>query len=167
METPTQLVIVEDNPMYLEMLASYFRSIGDYEVKTYATGEACLAEMQGRPDAYLLDYDLDPMEQGGISGLELLQRLRQLAMDAPALFLTGHVAVQPAAEIIKGGAFAYMRKELSDLSKVSDRIEEMVEWQRMKEKVAQLKQRSRRQRARMAVLVGLLLSVMLGVIFWP
>ena len=158
MDKKRELVIVEDNPMYRELLVHHFREEREYEVLAFADAESCLAAVQRPPAALLLDQDLDPMENGGLSGHELLQKLQAKGLGAPALFLTGHRSVQPAAEILKAGAFAYMRKEISDLDLVSERLREMCTWQDLRESSQELRRKQKQKFIRALTWTGLLIA---------
>lgn len=160
MQELPQIVIVEDNPMYREILVQYFTKLGKYEVLSFSNGEACIAQLHKKPTAYLLDQELTPSQKEGMNGLELLQVLRSKGLGAPALFLTEHANVQPAAEIMKGGAFDYMRKEYSDLSLVSARIQQMVTWQVTETRIGQLRERGSALRRRTIFLAGLFLALL-------
>lgn len=167
MKHSKELVIVEDNPMYRELLVQYFKNESGYEIKAFADAESCLQSLKKPPAAYLLDEDLDPMETGGLSGHQLLQTLRKKGLNAPALFLTGHEAVQPVVDILKAGAFSYMRKEVDDLSQVSQRISQMLQWQDVNTQVIDLHKVRQRGRNRTMLLLGILAAAFTTLMFWP
>ena len=160
-----QLVIVEDNPMYRELLVAHFKEQAQYEVLAFPNAEACLQGVDTRPDAFLLDQNLGMEERGEMSGLQLFRSLRNLKLNAPTLFLTGHEAVQPAAEIMKAGAFDYMRKEYTDLSQVSHRIAQMVQWGQLSQKRQHLNRNYLYSRRRMFLLLGLMGALLAGTFF--
>ncbi len=166
MNSLPKIVIVEDNRMYREYLVQFFKQIGQYEVLDFENGEACIAGLENAPSAYLLDQELSPSSSESMSGLELLKALRKKGLGAPALFLTEHPKVQPAAEIMKGGAFDYMRKEYNDLSSVGVRIQQMVNWQLAEKRIKHLDQRGRRLRRKTMYLIGLFLIVLGASILW-
>ena len=86
--------------------------------------EAWLAEhgdtLAGAPSCLLLDMRMP----GGISGLQLFERLieRDLLDMLPVIFLTGHGDVATAVGAIQRGAFDFVEKPFSDNALV-DRIE--------------------------------------------
>jgi FixJ family two-component response regulator len=49
---------------------------------------------------------------GGMSGLELLSRLRKLGHDLPVLLITAHDDAQAREAAVQGGCVAYLRKPL-------------------------------------------------------
>ena len=161
------IVVVEDNPMYRALLVHHFELEGRYEIAAFADAESCLKQLKAPPAALLLDQELQSDPEKGLSGLQLLKRLRRRGIDAPALFLTAHPAVQPAAEILKGGAFGYMRKEYTNLGTVCRRIDELMEWKRLDRDLEGVKSQVRGLRRRTWAWLGLLLLLLMGVVLLP
>lgn len=52
----------------------------------------------------------------GVSGVELLKRLRDLGIDMPVIVVTGHGDVQLAVEAMKSGAIDFLEKPFDDES---------------------------------------------------
>jgi two-component system CheB/CheR fusion protein len=75
-------------------------------VRDFATGEAFLAaHAQGADGCLLIDAYLP-----GISGLELLQRLRAAGDTLPAIIITGNGDVSMAVQAMKAGAADFIEK---------------------------------------------------------
>ena len=107
---PNPLVhIIDDDEELREALAFLFdsRAVG---VETYASAESfiarCLAPVGG---CILLDVRMD-----GMSGLELLDRLKTMKINLPVILLTGHGDVPMAVEAIKKGALDFIEKPFND-----------------------------------------------------
>ena len=67
-----QIVIVEDNLMYQQMIAKQVQHIGD-EVHFFTKGETCVEELSKMsPDLLVLDYNLE----GDMNGLDILKHVR-------------------------------------------------------------------------------------------
>jgi len=81
------------------------RSAG-YAVETAGTGEEGLATAKG--NAY--DVILSDMRMPGISGIEVLQRLREQHVDAAFIVMTGFGTVDTAVEAMKLGAVDFVQK---------------------------------------------------------
>ncbi len=60
---------------------------------------------QGRPDAIIADIRMP-----GMSGLELLARLRERVPDLPVIIMTAHSDLDSAVSAYQGGAFEYLPK---------------------------------------------------------
>lgn len=89
------VLIVEDEGRLREMLTRAVREMG-FSPQPAATGEAALKAAEQRPfDILILDLNLP-----GISGLEMLERLRQHQPDVQVIVLTGFGDLEAAKKAI-------------------------------------------------------------------
>lgn len=80
-----KIMIVEDQPLVALFYAFSFREAG-YEVIEYATAEDALDYLSGDTvDGIVTDIDLGP----GMTGLQLLQRLRDEGRAMPVIVTSG------------------------------------------------------------------------------
>jgi len=101
--------IVDDDAAIRDALLWLFRSRA-VPARAWDSAEAFLADY--RPDmagCLLLDVRMD-----GMSGLELLERLRALGSRLPIIILTGHGDVPMAVAALKGGAHDFVEKPFDD-----------------------------------------------------
>src|SRR5690349_1386570 len=85
--TGKRLQIADDDTDMRLLLAEYFRRLG-FQVEERESGNAALeAAVAGRFDCFIFDVSMP-----GMSGLELLKRVRDRGIQTPALFLTAHDA---------------------------------------------------------------------------
>ena len=97
------VVVVDDDASVRRGVARLLRSDG-FEVQGFASAEELLAVTVERcPVCYVLDVQLP-----GLSGLELLQRLRRGGARAPVVFITAHE--EYLAEPVSGGDGVWLRK---------------------------------------------------------
>jgi DNA-binding response OmpR family regulator len=90
------------------LLAEYFRRLG-FEVDDKESGEDALEPaLSGTFDCFIFDVTMP-----GISGLELLRRVREGGIDTPAMFLTAHDAVDDKVAGFQAGADDYLAKPFS------------------------------------------------------
>jgi len=90
------------------LLAEYFRRLG-YEVEEKENGaEALEPALSGRFDCFIFDVTMP-----GLTGLELLKRVRERGINAPAMFLTAHDAVEDKVAGFQAGADDYLAKPFS------------------------------------------------------
>ncbi|MEY4071357.1 MAG: hypothetical protein RL721_1971 [Candidatus Eisenbacteria bacterium] len=115
-----RILIVEDEPGLLDMLADNFR-MDDYEVITASNGQEGLRlALKQRPDAVLLDVMLPEKD-----GFTVLKELRQRHKDIPVLVMT---ARNFEADVLKGfdlGADDYVTKPFS-LKEMLARVKRLV-----------------------------------------
>lgn len=99
------ILIIDDEPHLPHQFARYLRKHG-YEVATEADGEAGLQVLQkDNIDLVLLDLRLPKM-----SGLEVLERIRETDQELPVVMLTAYGDVQTAVAAMKLGAVDYLLK---------------------------------------------------------
>jgi len=99
------VLIIEDEAILAKNITRYLEREG-FEAKAAGTGEDGIALLDSfRPDAILLDYNLP-----GISGLEVLQKIRARDRNVKVIMVTGHGNVQVAVDAMKAGADDYLSK---------------------------------------------------------
>jgi len=104
---PRKILVVDDNPTIVEVLAAYLREEG-FEVVTAADGpEAVAAAASARPDLALLDVMLP-----GIDGIELTRRF-QREYDLPVILVTARTDEIDRLIGLEVGADDYISKPFS------------------------------------------------------
>jgi len=102
-----RVLFIEDNPADADIVRRVLRDAGVAAVETARTAEEGLRMFrQAEWDLVLLDYRLP-----GSSGLEALDRLREIDPDVPAIVLTGAGDDQIATDAIRLGADEYLSKD--------------------------------------------------------
>ena len=100
-----RVLVVDDDPNVVEMLQDLLVDVG-YLVKHALDGtEALRLVPVFEPDVVLLDLQLP-----GISGIEVLDRLRRDHPTVPVIIVTGNDDVEVARRTLRGGAFDYLSK---------------------------------------------------------
>lgn len=99
------ILIIDDEPHLPHQFARFLKKHG-YDVATVADGEAGLQVLQKDSiDLVLLDLRLPKL-----SGLEVLERIRQTDQELPVVMLTAYGDVQSAVAAMKLGAYDYLLK---------------------------------------------------------
>ena len=81
-----------------------------YEVATFPSAQHLLDRL---PDESELGCILLDVRIPGLSGLELQERLRELGLTLPIIFLTGHRDIPATVQAIKSGADDFLTKPVS------------------------------------------------------
>ncbi|MFI2279362.1 response regulator transcription factor [Nocardia beijingensis] len=103
-----RVLIVDDEPMIIELLAVSLRFQG-FEVATALSGTEALDRARAfRPDALILDVMMP-----GMDGFGMLRRLRADGVSAPVLFLTARDDVDDKLTGLTLGADDYVTKPFS------------------------------------------------------
>jgi DNA-binding NtrC family response regulator len=137
---PVDLLLVEDDADFRDMAAQWMTRKG-HRVAQAANGQEALRQC----DLRHFDVAVVDMNMPGISGLELLQRLKSANIDTEVIILTGQATVQNAVEAMKLGAIDYLTKPFP-LSELEQRCRNAAERGRMQQENRQLKALLERQR---------------------
>jgi DNA-binding NtrC family response regulator len=99
-----RLLLVDDEPLILEVLGEHFKA--DYDVETALSGADALgAIVRTRPDIVILDINMPRM-----NGLEVLKDIKQIDSSIAVIMVTANEQVSVAAEALRLGAFGYVPK---------------------------------------------------------
>jgi len=99
------LLVVDDEEIIQDFLCEFLGQQG-YRVTSADNGQEGLARIrEARPDLVISDVNMPLM-----SGIELLQRLREIPDAPPVILLTGYADIGTAIEALKIGAHDYMLK---------------------------------------------------------
>jgi DNA-binding response OmpR family regulator len=105
MTTGRRLLIVDDDSDLRMLLAGYFRRIG-YEVEEK---ESALAAVEpattGHFDCFIFDVSMP-----GMTGIDLLKRVRDRGVSTPTMFLTAHDTIDDKVAGFEAGADDYLGK---------------------------------------------------------
>ena len=99
------ILIVDDEEKLLEVLSVALEGMG-YATLTAESSEKAL-NILDKQDVHLILSDL---RLPGLSGRELMERVKKLHPDLPVVIMTAYASLKDAVEIIKEGAFDYVVK---------------------------------------------------------
>jgi DNA-binding NtrC family response regulator len=102
------ILIVEDEPKMLRLLELNLAEEG-YTIFLAADAEAGLRVLRQEP----IDLVLTDLKLPGMSGLGLLQEIKQLSASLPVVVMTAYGTVETAVEAMKAGASDYVLKPFS------------------------------------------------------
>jgi DNA-binding NtrC family response regulator len=104
---PPRILIVDDDPGQRSLLDSFLRTQG-FETVTADSGERALEALRaGHHDMIISDVRMP-----GISGLEMLKRVRQQSAAMPVLLVTAYTDIRDAVEAMRDGALNYLAKPI-------------------------------------------------------
>jgi sigma-B regulation protein RsbU (phosphoserine phosphatase) len=136
-EPKPNLLIVEDSPVYAEILLRLLPSLGaelQFETQWVDSAEKGMEQLQARRyEVVLLDYRLP-----GADGLAVLGQIRSLPREIqPAvIMLTGMGNEEVAVEAMKNGASDYLPKDNLDVPSLIRAITSALERRRLEKQVA-------------------------------
>ena len=116
-----RILIVDDDPFFLRVYSDFLRSRG-FEVENATDGEAALnVYAAGRYQLVIVDLVMP-----GISGIDLIERIRGLSPAQDFIIVTGTEDVRTAVRAMRLGVYDYLVKpiEREELLMIIDRLQE-------------------------------------------
>ena len=118
--------MVDDEAGQREMLAGFLSKKG-FEVHSFASGARALEEYHH----VFSPLAIVDMKMPGMTGLELLEKLREINPFIQVLVLTAFGSVETAVAAIKAGAFDYLTKPVENLDELLLKLEKAVQQNRL------------------------------------
>ena len=102
------IFIVDDEKAISKLLKYWVKDKWDYETEVFDSGETLLKRLDSKkPDLLLLDIMLP-----GISGLEVLKKIRTKDEQLPVIMLSAQGNVETAVDSLRYGAYDYFPKPI-------------------------------------------------------
>lgn len=129
----SKILVVDDEHLIRWSLEQNLKKQG-YEVVTAGNGEDALRiAREEQPDLVLLDIQLP-----GISGIEALEKLKEMDEDILVIMVTAHGGLDIAVNAMRLGAYDYVSKPFN-LDELSIIIKKSLETSDLKQEVARLR----------------------------
>jgi len=116
-----RILFADDEAPLRELMQMELPRLG-HEVTVCPDGAAALKALEkGSYDAALLD-----MRMPGLTGIEVLGKIRQISPETQVIILTGHATVDTAVQALRLGAFDYLTKpcKWAELEVILNRVAE-------------------------------------------
>jgi len=106
-ENGQKILIIDDEEVVLDSCTEILQG-SDYEITTATDGGRGLKLVQEfRPDLVFVD-----LKMPGISGFEVLEKIREHDSTVVTIVITGYATVSSAVEAMKKGAYDFLPKPL-------------------------------------------------------
>ena len=109
-----RVLIVDDEPGVRAVLSQVLTENG-FDVQEAESGTEALRCFREQPFPLLISDIVMP----GMSGLELLERVKTEAPDTQVIIITSHASLQTAVQAMRCGAYDYLFKPFEDLDLIS------------------------------------------------
>jgi DNA-binding NtrC family response regulator len=116
------ILIVDDDLNILEILEARLTSKG-YHIFRCERGEEALQVLKSNG----VDLMISDMKMPGMSGLELLEKARQIKPDLPIIFITAYGTIPDAVKAVKAGAADYLGKPF-DGKELLQKVRKHLKW---------------------------------------
>ena len=134
MDRKEKILIVDDEKIVRESLFHWFEE-DNYLVDTAEDGETALQKYEKEKyDLLLVD-----MKMPGMSGLDLLSKIKEIDKDALIILITAFASVPTAITALKNGAFDYVTKPV-DPDELAHLVSKALEQRALKIENTQLKE---------------------------
>lgn len=130
-----KLFLVDDDAMYLKLLAIEFLHHADFVIDTYATGELCIADLSNQPDVIILDYHLDGIDKNAMNGIETLDRIKEINPDIPVVMLSSQDKIEVAIDCMHHKASDYVVKSETAFVRLQKTITTIFKYKKMEKEL--------------------------------
>jgi len=121
-----RILIAEDDPDLRDLLQDELEDAG-YDTAICINGQKALEQIEKTNEQ--IDLLLTDIRMPGLSGDELLGRIRELRPEVPVIIITAFGSVEQAVDLVKAGAFQYLTKPFDTddlLQTVSNALEKTI-----------------------------------------
>ena len=130
-----KLFLVDDDAVFLKLLAIEFMQHGDFIIETYATGELCMGSLQHQPDVIILDYHLDGIDKNAMNGIETLDKIKAFNADIPVIMLSSQDKIDVAINCMHHCAFDYVVKSETAFVRIQKIITTIFKYKKMEKEL--------------------------------
>jgi len=136
---PIDLLIVDDDEDFRGTLCRRFRRRG-FQVQDADSGEQALTRVERRR----FDVAIVDMIMPGMTGIDLLAKLRAVQPECQVILLTGQGTIETAVEAMKLGAYDFLRKPfpLDELEVITQKAAERGQLQKENQQLREVISRS-------------------------
>jgi CheY-like chemotaxis protein len=116
------IYVVEDSDIYRELLSKFINDIDNedyyeenkrYTIRSFRTGEECLAAIEDKPDIVVLDYFLNGYtnSKNSINGLAALREIKRRSPETHVVIVSSQGDFRVTSQLYQNGASDYISKE--------------------------------------------------------
>jgi len=145
---PLNILVVDDEAASRELLQIIMTDAG-YQARTAASGEEALSVV-GEED---FDVVITDLQMPGMDGGALIKELERVVPEVTVVVLTAFGSIESAVEMIKLGAYDYLRKPF-DKEDLLLRVEKAAERRRLSREVRELRRIVEEQRQEGEGIIG-------------
>lgn len=130
-----KLFLVDDDKVFLKALEIEFSQEGNFEIRTFATGELCLKDIPYGPDIVILDYHLDDIEKDAMNGIQTLDKIKELNEDIPVIMLSSQDKIDIAVNCMHHKALDYVVKSETSFVRLQKIITDVFQNMKLKKQL--------------------------------
>jgi two-component system, OmpR family, response regulator len=131
-----KLFLVDDDAVFLKSLQIEFSLHTNYAVKTFATGENCIANLLEQPDLIILDYHLNGIKKDAMNGIETLDKIKAFNPDIPVVMLSSQDKIDVAISCMHHKAFDYVVKSETAFLRLQKNIAAFIHYTKIEKELS-------------------------------
>lgn len=131
----TRIFIIEDDKIMSKLLKFSLDQNDLYDVTVFESGEAFFANIHLAPDIVLIDYNLP-----GMSGMEILKRIRQFNPDISTVFLSAQEKLEVVVEAYNEGVNSYVIKNNNVIFELNNALRNLIVGANLRKEVTELRE---------------------------
>lgn len=110
-ETKGQIALIEDDEDMSEITEAFFRQHG-FQVHKFSSAEPVLRKLKESPNHHEFDVILSDMMLPEMSGLELVEKIKENNIEVPVILVTANNDLELAVHAIEAGAYDFILKPI-------------------------------------------------------
>ena len=107
------IFIVDDEELITKSLVRSLEKLGYEDIRTFNNGTDCVNALNQNPFLVLLDYQME-----GLDGFDVLKKIKRYNPNTYVIMMSSQSDIENAVETLKFGAFDYIVKGDSDVTKI-------------------------------------------------
>jgi two-component system response regulator HydG len=129
-----KILVVDDESSHRQMIKAVLSPEG-YEIREAADGHQAVQAVEEKfHDLILMDIRMP-----GLSGIEALQKIKDISPGIPIIIMTAYASVHTAIEALKSGAYDYLTKPL-DIEELKILVAKALRFQKLEQENIYLKE---------------------------
>ena len=126
-----KIFLVDDDVLFLKSLEIDFLQHADFMIKTFATGELCIANLSQNPEIIILDYHLDGIDKSAMNGIETLDKIKAHNPEIAVVMLSSQDKIEVAINCMHHLAFDYVIKSETAFTRLQKIITTIFRYKKM------------------------------------
>lgn len=130
-----KLFLVDDDVVFLRALEIEFEQHGNFDIETYASGELCIANLNGNPDIIILDYLLDGVDKDSMNGIQTLDLIKTFDENIPVVILSAQDKIEVAVNCMHHKALDYVVKSETAFMRIQKIINNIFRFRKLEKEL--------------------------------
>lgn len=130
-----KIFLVDDDALFLRSLEIEFTENGDFDVKTFSSGELCVEQLSNFPDVIVLDYHLDGINKSAMNGIETLDKVKMIGRNIPVIMLSSQDKIEVAINCMHHKATDYVVKSETAFIRLHKIITNILSYKKMEKEL--------------------------------